>query len=126
MLPDANDLWVRPRDLPTVNGFELKPEGACFEDICVPVQQDQDSAIFITRGDQAWFSVSELAQRLRQPYTVDYESNVWSFGAIPVSRQRFTEQGMAPDFSLPDWQGKQVALSDFKGKKIMLLTWASW
>lgn len=30
-LADPNDLWVVPADLPRVNGFELKPEGACLE-----------------------------------------------------------------------------------------------
>ena len=38
-LPDADDLWVAPEDLPRVNGFELKPEGACLDELCVPVRQ---------------------------------------------------------------------------------------
>lgn len=126
VLPDATDLWIRPVDLPAVNGFELKPEGACFEDICVPVKQSEDSSIFVSRAGQHWFNVTELADRLRQPYVVDYGTGTWSFGAIPVSRQRFTQQGIAPDFTLQDWHGNSVSLSDFKGKKIMLLTWASW
>ena len=126
VLPDATDLWVRPQDLSAVNGFVLKPEGACFEDICVPVQQDRDSDIYIKRGSQAWFSVTELADRLRQPYIADHDSGTWSFGAIPASRQLFTRQGIAPDFTLQDMQGNDVSLSDFKGKKIMLLSWASW
>ena len=37
-LPDADDLWVAPEDLPRVNGFELEPEGACLEELCVPVR----------------------------------------------------------------------------------------
>ena len=32
----------------------------------------------------------------------------------------------APDFTLPDLQGKPHRLSDFHGKKILLVTWASW
>ena len=32
----------------------------------------------------------------------------------------------APDFRLPDMNGKLHALSDFRGKKVLLLTWASW
>lgn len=125
-LPDANDLWVAPEALPAINGFTLKPEGACFEDICVPVKQSEDGPLFVTRRGQHWFNVSGLANRLQQPYVVDHEAGVWSFGALPVSRQRFTEQGLAPDFTLTDWQGQTVSLSDFKGKKVMLLSWASW
>ncbi len=125
-LADVNDLWIRPADLPRVNGFELKPEGACIDDICVPVKQDQDSDIFVTRGSKQWFNVTELAKRLRQPYVVDSDSGVWSFGAIPVMRASFIDRALAPDFELPDRSGNPVRLSDFKGKKIMLLTWASW
>jgi peroxiredoxin len=32
----------------------------------------------------------------------------------------------APDFTLPDIDGNSHSLSDFRGKKILLLTWASW
>ncbi|MEK6673529.1 MAG: TlpA disulfide reductase family protein [Nitrospirota bacterium] len=33
---------------------------------------------------------------------------------------------MAPDFTLRDMQGKEVALSSFKGKAVLLNFWASW
>ena len=125
-LSDANDLWVRPVDLPAVNGFELKPEGACIDDICVPVRQEEDSDMFVTRAGVAWFNVTGLAGRLQQPYVVDHEQGVWSFGAIPARRSAFTQQHLAPDFTLSDMDGNPLSLSDFKGKKIMLLTWASW
>jgi hypothetical protein len=125
-LADPTDLWIPPAELGRVNGFELKPEGACLDEICVPVRQNENSDIFITRGEQQWFNVRELADRLQQPYAVDHESGVWSFGAIPVRSAEFVERAVAPDFELPDANGKLHRLSDFKGKKIMLLTWASW
>ena len=124
-LADPNDLWVHPDDLPRVNGFVLKPEGACIDDICVPVRQEENSDIFLTRAGARWFNVSELANRVQQPYVAD-ESGVWSFGAIPAQRAAFVDRAIAPDFSLPDLQGNSIELSDFKGTKIMLLSWASW
>ncbi len=125
-LADPTDLWVRSAELSRVNGFELKPEGACIDDICVPVRQDVDSDIFVTRQGTQWFNVSELADRLNQPMVVDSDNGVWSFGAIPARRSSFLDKAVAPDFSLPDIDGNTIKLSDFKGKKIMLLTWASW
>ena len=125
-LADATDLWIEPKELTRVNGFELKPEGACIDDICVPVRQDTDSDIFVRRGGTAWFNVSELASRLQQPVVADYDAAVWSFGAIPATRQSLSNKRQAPDFTLHDKNGNAVQLSDFKGKKIMLLTWASW
>lgn len=125
-LADPTDLWVRSAELSRVNGFELKPEGACIDDICVPVRQDVDSDIFVTRQGTQWFNVSELADRLNQPMVVDSDNGVWSFGAIPARRASFLDKAVAPDFGLPDIDGNTIKLSDFKGKKIMLLTWASW
>jgi hypothetical protein len=32
-----------------------------------------------------------------------------------------------PDFTLPDiWTGRQISLSDFLGKKVLLIHFASW
>ena len=125
-LADPNDLWVVPADLTRVNRFELKPEGACLDELCVPVLQDRDSAMFVTRAGQAWFNVTDLARRLGQAYAADHDHRVWSFGEIPVTRTRFLRSALAPDFELPDRQGKLVRLSDFRGKKVLIVTWASW
>ena len=125
-LPDADDLWVMPADLPRVNGFELKPEGACLEELCVPVRQDRDSELFVTRAGQGWFNVTGLARGLQQAYAVDHEHRVWSLGQIPVTRTRFLNAAVAPDFELPNRDGELVRLSDFRGKKVLVVTWASW
>ena len=125
-LADPNDLWIPRGDLTRVNGFELKPEGACLDEICVPVKQDEDSAIFITRGEDQWFNVTELARRLQQPFVADHDAGIWSFGAVPATRASFLQRGIAPDFALKDRRGREVTLADYDGMKILLLTWASW
>jgi len=126
VLGDPNDLWVTPADLTRVNQFTLKPEGACLDDLCVPVKQDSDSAIFVTRSGQRWFNVSELARRLNQAYVFDHAAAVWSFGDIPATRDNALRTGMAPDFEITDRTGKPIKLSAYKDKKVILLTWASW
>ena len=125
-LADPNDLWVVPSDLPRVNGFELKPEGACLDELCVPVRQDRDSEMFVTRGGQGWFNVTALARKLEQAYVADHDHRVWSFGEILVTRNHFLRSAMAPDFTLPNRDGDLVRLSDFRGKKVLIVTWASW
>src|SRR5947208_1510346 len=35
--PDEKDLWVRAADLPSINEFHVKPQGACREDLCIPI-----------------------------------------------------------------------------------------
>jgi len=40
--------------------------------------------------------------------------------------QKFQEKKAAPDFSLKALDGKQIALSDFKGKPVLIIFWATW
>lgn len=125
-LADPTDLWVTPDDLTRINGFVLKPEGACLDSICIPVKQSSDSDIVVTRSAQKWFNVTEFADMLSQAYVVDHDSGTWSFGEIPLHRDSFLSNAEAPDFTLPDGFGNMVSLSDFRGKKVYLGTWASW
>lgn len=125
-LSDPTDLWVMPADLPRVNGFELKPEGACLDALCVPVKQTEDSDLFVTRTGQGWFNVTGLARKLGQEYVYDAESSVWSFGTIPSEQSTYLQSAVAPDFELKDRKGNTVRLSDFRGKKVLIQTWASW
>jgi hypothetical protein len=83
-LADPNDLWVHPDDLTKINGFVLKPEGACLDDICVPVQRAENNDIYLERKGRPWFNVSELADRLQQPYVNYIDTNLRTIGAIPV------------------------------------------
>jgi hypothetical protein len=113
---ESNDLWVRAADLPRINEFELKPEGACRADMCIPVAKNLKSG--------EWFNLSGFARKLGE--TVVTDSGVWSFGEIPVVRGSFYNSRMAPDFAAPDRKGRVVHLSDFRGKKVLVVTWASW
>jgi hypothetical protein len=111
-------LWIRKADLPRVNEFELKPQGACRADLCIPIPKT------MVRGP--YFNLTAFATRLGQAVVADPGARVWSFGEIPVVRGAFLESRMAPDLAIPDRQGRPVRLSDFRGKKVLLVTWASW
>jgi hypothetical protein len=111
-------LWIRKLDLPRVNGFELKPQGACRADVCIPVSKD------MTQGP--YFNLTAFAYRIGEPVVCEAQSRVWSFGEIPVLGGSFVNARMAPDFALANRKGQQVRLSDFRGRKVLLLTWASW
>lgn len=114
--PDA--LWVRKTDLPRINEFELKPRGACRADICIPVPKS------MSRG--AFFDLTAFARKIGQSFVVDRASRVWSFGEIPLLRGQFVNSRLAPEFAAPDRKGGTVRLSDFRGKKVLVVTWASW
>lgn len=114
--PDPKDLWVRAADLPRINDFEVKPQGACRADMCIPIPKELKSG--------PWFNLSGFARRVRQAAVSD--SGVWSFGEIPAVRGDFYRSRVAPDFAVPDRKGRTVRLADFRGRKVLVLTWASW
>lgn len=109
-------LWVQSKDLPRINQFVVKPQGACRADVCIPLAKT------LKNGD--WFNLTGFAHKIGE--TCVAEQNVYSFGEIPVLRGSFYNSRIAPDFTVPDRQGKVVHLSDFRGKKALVITWASW
>jgi hypothetical protein len=115
---DSSALWIRKRDLPRVNGFEVKPEGACRADLCIPIPKT------MVRGDE--FSLTGFAKKVGEVVVSDADARVWSFGEIQTLRGNFMNGRVAPDVTIPDRHGRPVALSSFRGKKVLLITWASW
>jgi peroxiredoxin len=47
-------------------------------------------------------------------------------GAPAISGPGAAEGAMAPEFKLPDIDGRSVSLSDFKGKVVVVNFWATW
>ena len=46
------------------------------------------------------------------------------FAALQV--QPYDPPKPAPTFTLPDLEGRQVRLEDFRGKALLLFFWATW
>jgi hypothetical protein len=115
---DAAALWVRKSDLPRINKFELKPQGACRDDICIPIPAS------MTRG--GYFNLSAFARKVGQTVVADTDEGVWSLGEMQMMRGGFLKSRVAPDVAIPDRRGRTIHLSDFRGKKVLLVTWASW
>lgn len=118
----GDELLIRPEDLKRVNGFELKPEGACYQDMCIPM----NDRLLTELDGKRWFNLTAFADLLEQPYVADVESRVWSFAEIPAKRESMMVDAMAPDFEVVDREGKVVRMADYKGKKALIVTWSSW
>ena len=125
-VPDGDNLWVTPADLTRINRFELKPQGVCLDDFCVPIGRKPEDGFIRTDKGQEFFNLSKLAGKLKQAMVCDQEHRVWSLGPLPAVGAIPLDSVEAPDFALPDRQGKLVRLSDFRGKKVLVVTWASW
>jgi hypothetical protein len=115
-------LWLSGDDLKRVSGWEFKPQGFCKGDVCVPVPDARKSE-FVAGGR---YNLAAIAGLLGQPVVTDAEFNAWCFGEAAAERKRMLTSLDAPDFSLPDLDGRMHSLSDYRGKKVFVVSWASW
>ena len=123
--PTGNDLWVTAEDLTAATGWEIKPEGVCRNDLCVPLP-DNPAGLLRDAADTISFNLAAFARDIGQPFARDETHAAWYFGAPAQDlRDRLLTLG-APDFALPDLNMQMHRLSDLRGKKVFLLAWASW
>ena len=120
--PKGDALWLSSQECAAATGWELKPEGLCQGDVCVPVPKNQASDF--VNGDTV--NIVAFWEHMGRPVLHDKESTTWMFGSGHEDRSRALQSLEAPDFSLPDLNGDMHALSDFRGKRVFLTTWSSW
>jgi len=121
---EGSNLWIDAAELKRVSGWELKPEGVCKGELCVPIPTGRASDF--SRDDGRRFNLAELAKLLEQPALRSVNHDVWLFGEASFRRRQTITSVEAPDFELPDLDGNLHRLSDYRGKKVLLSAWASW
>jgi hypothetical protein len=99
-----------PAELKARTGWEVKPEGACRGELCVPLPQP--------------FDVRELSRRLRMPLLHDEAHGLWALG--PQSDSHALTSAELPEIVLPDRHGEDFALRSLRGTKVFMVAWASW
>jgi hypothetical protein len=124
-IEEAGQLWITPRDLEQATGFAVKPQGVCREKLCFPLPHNREGEFLRKQNGTSWFNLTAFAQLVSQPFAHDEALSTWYFGLRADQRQGLSSLE-APDFTLPDMSGKLHSLSDYRGKKVLLLTWASW
>ena len=109
-----HSLEIDPAALHRQTGWEIKPEGACKVDICVPLPPPGEGGL----------RAELLADRLQMALVEDRVHGVWALG--PESGGRALASATFPDLRLPDAQGDEFDFRSLRGQKIFLLAWASW
>jgi AhpC/TSA family len=122
----SKDLWVTLEELTRVTGFVVKPQGVCRSELCFPLPKQRKADFLGQRGEVTWFNLSEFARLVKQPVAHDEKLAAWCFGPRQEEQNGYLATLEAPNFTLPDKSGKLHSLSDFRGKKVLLITWASW
>ena len=102
---------LAPAELAAHTGWEIRPEGACKADRCVPLPDGPLDA-------------ETLAQRLGMALVADQEHGLWALG--PESGGRALLSADMPDLELPDRNGRPFSLRSLRGTRIVMVAWASW
>ena len=100
-------------------GWTLTPEGLCGEGMCIPLPEGTSLG-----SDE--IELAALAQVLDRPLAVDSKAGAAYLGGATGERRRMLRSLHAPDFTLPDLEGRLHSLSEHRGKKVLLVAYASW
>ncbi len=111
---------LTPEALHESLGWQLKPEGLCRGEVCVPVR---DRSKLVIDGA---IDLSGFAETLGRPLALDAAEGAAAIGTAAADRVSQLASLEAPDFTLPDLAGKLHSLSTHRGKKVLLIAYASW
>jgi len=115
-------LWLPAAHLEEATGWTLKPEGLCRGEVCVPLPPGATQEL--ARDDM--LDVAAIWRRLGKPVLASDDGDIWVLGESAATRTAALESLEASDFALPDLDGNLHRLSDHRGEKVLLATWASW
>jgi len=112
----TDTLQVPVATLERETGWLVKNVGACREEVCVPLPE-------ATLADDL-VDLPSFADRLGMPLLHEKEHRLWSLGPQSGGKAMTTVQ--APDLVLPTLSGEPFALSSLRGRKVLIVSWASW
>jgi hypothetical protein len=101
-------------------GWELHEGTLCNDAMCVPLPKDS------RLGAGGEFDLAEVAAAIDRPLALDADEGAAALGVSAVERAQALTSLIAPDFTLPDLAGRPHTLSAHRGKKVLLVAWASW
>ena len=119
---DGDALWLDGPAIEQATGWAWKPEGLCHGDRCVPLPPATKHEL--VRDGR--LNLAAMWRRSGQPVVHDAASRTWVLGTGAEQRGAALASLQAPDFELPDLDGRMHRLSQYRGRKVFLATWASW
>jgi len=104
----------RPATIPV----DVGPAG-----VRIPARAAGDALGWRLTGDVA---LEELAAALGRPVAADRDERAVYVGVGAAERGRVLTSLEAPDFTLPDLDGRPHSLAAHRGRKVLLVAYASW
>jgi hypothetical protein len=119
---EGERLWLPEADLEAATGWSMRPEGLCRGSVCVPIPPGRRSEW--SRAGHV--DLAGLWRHQGKPILHSAAGDAWVLGESAGDRAMALQALEAPDFTLPDPTGRLHSLSDYRGKKVLLVSWASW
>ena len=119
---DGDKLWLDREELERATGWLWKPQGLCQDETCMPIPRGSNHSF--VEGER--LDIAGMWRYAGWPVVHDQSGDVWVLGEGASLRAVALTSLEAPDFQLPDLDGKMHRLSDYRGQKVFLVTWASW
>jgi hypothetical protein len=104
-------LEIDPVDFEGRTGWEIKPEGACKADRCVPLGEGP-------------LDVRDVARRLGMALVFNPRHGLHALG--PESGGHALASAEFPALELPDRHGRPFSLRSLRGTRFVMVAWASW
>jgi hypothetical protein len=109
----VDSLDISAAEFAAGTGWEIKPEGACKGEVCVP----------LARSDA--FDVRATAERLGMPLVRDDQTDLWALGPESLG-DRALVSAEAPELVLDGIDGQEFRLSSLRGQKVLVVSWAPY
>jgi hypothetical protein len=119
---EGERLWLSEAELETATGWSSRREGLCRGAVCVPIPPGRERE-FLRKGQ---VDAAAVWRHLGKPVCHSEDGGVWVLGEAAADRAATLRSLEAPDFSLPDLSGRLHSLSDYRDRKVLLVSWASW
>ena len=99
-------------------GWDLKTEGMCRGDVCVPLPAG------VARDGRV--DLVAAARALGRPAVADAELGTVAVALPSEERKRALDDLHAPAFTLPDLDGTPHELTEWHGRKRLLIAFSTW
>jgi hypothetical protein len=116
----AGTMHVTPEVLPDAIGWELKPQGLCRGDVCIPTRSRPDLLV------DGRIDLAVVADVTARPFVVEAAAGVAVLGESATARAEQLATRHVDDFELRDAFGNPFRWSSLGRKKKVLVAWASW
>ncbi len=110
-----DDLNISRETFESQTGWDIKPEGACKGDICIPLDPAPGDTVH----------VPEVARQMGLPLVGEEAVGLWALGPESIGGRALTT-AEAPDLELPDLEGRPFELSSLRGQKVLIYAWAPY